>query len=44
MGTAGALGGLCGFHERALICGCAIGETAFRHRDLKNSPTDLFVG
>jgi len=44
MGTASALGGLCGFHEGALICGCAIGETAFRHRNANNPPADWFVG
>ena len=43
MGTADALGGLCRFHECALICGCTIGAITFRNRDPKNSPTDLFV-
>ena len=43
MGTAGALGDLCRFHECALICGCTIGAITFRNRDPKNSPTDLFV-
>jgi hypothetical protein len=30
MGTADTLSGLRGFHQRALICGCAIGAIAFR--------------
>jgi len=44
VGTADALGGLCGLHEGALICGYAIGETAFRHRDANNPSADWFVG
>ena len=44
MGPTDALGGLCRFHECALIRGCTIGETAFRHRYAENPPADWFVG